>query len=242
MFNKLKDLLNNSKHTIALTGAGVSTLSGIRDFRGKNGLYKDFDADKIFDINYFFQEPTYYYTQTKEFIYSLDKYQPNIIHQTLAKLEQKNIIHAVLTQNIDMLHTKAGSRKVIELHGSPQYHYCTDCQKRYSFAEIVPLVQSAKVPYCDQCGGLIKPDIVFFGDFLNAKTLTSANIEVAKADLMLVLGSSLIVQPAGYFPQTVARKGGKVIIVNEMPTPADKLAEMCFSDLQEFCEKLNAVL
>ncbi|GBR74143.1 NAD-dependent deacetylase 2 [Candidatus Termititenax aidoneus] len=238
MSDKLKSLLNNSKHIIALTGAGVSTLSGIRDFRGKNGLYKDFDADKIFDKRYFFQNPEYYYTQTKDFIYGLDRYKPNIIHKTLAKLEKKNIIRAVITQNIDMLHTKAGSRNVIEIHGSPEVHYCTDCQRKYSFGEIVPIVENNKVPHCDKCNGLIKPDIVFFGEMLNEKTLSNAYAELEKADLMLVLGSSLVVTPVAYFPKTVIKNGGKVIIVNDMPTPLDELAELRFNDLQGFIREI----
>ncbi|MDR1453313.1 MAG: NAD-dependent protein deacylase [Candidatus Margulisbacteria bacterium] len=238
MSDQLKDLLNNSNYIIALTGAGVSTLSGIRDFRGKNGLYKDFNADKIFDIGYFFHEPEYYYTQTKDFIYGLDKYQPNLIHKTLAELEQKNIIRAIITQNIDMLHTRAGSQNVIEIHGSPEAHYCTDCQRKYSFAEIAPIVKDNKVPHCDKCNGLIKPEIVFFGEMLNEKTLANAYTEISKTDLMLVLGSSLVVQPVGYFPRMVVENGGKVIIVNDMPTPLDELAEMRFNDLQEFIKEI----
>ncbi|MDR2192794.1 MAG: NAD-dependent protein deacylase [Endomicrobium sp.] len=233
---KLKDIFESSKHIAALTGAGVSTLSGIRDFRGKNGLYKDFDADKIFDLDYFLQNPQYYYEHTKDFIYGLESFKPSIIHNLLACLENDGIIKAVLTQNIDMLHQKAGSKHVLELHGSPAKHYCLNCKKEYAFKEIVPIVKSGKTPLCKDCGAVIKPDIIFFGERLHEKTLAAAQEETDKADLMIVLGSSLVVNPAAYFPFETARKGGKLIIVNDQPTPLDNFAALKFDDLEKFAE------
>jgi NAD-dependent deacetylase len=247
----LRKLLAAASYIIVLTGAGVSTLSGIRDFRGKHGLYREFDADKIFDLDYFYQHPEYYYTQTREFIYGLEKFQPNIIHKTLAVWETRSLsglspavspLRRVITQNIDMLHTRAGSQNVIELHGSPARHYCTRCGQKYSFGEIVPVVQAEKVPRCADCGGLIKPDIIFFGEALHADSLSAAAEEIQKADLMLVLGSSLVVQPAGYYPQALVNKGGKIIIVNDQPTPLDDIAELKYGDLAGFISELRNVL
>jgi NAD-dependent deacetylase len=237
--SKLKNLLAEAKYIIALTGAGVSTLSGIRDFRGKHGLYQDFDADKIFDLDYFFQQPEYYYQQTKEFIYGLENFKPSLVHITLARLEKQNILKRVITQNIDLLHTKAGSREVIELHGSPEPHYCVACQKKYAFAEIIPIVQSGLVPRCADCGGLLKPNIVFFGEALHEDSIRAADAEIERADLMLVLGSSLVVQPAGRYPLKLVNKGGKIIIVNDTATPLDSFAEMKFDDLAEFVKLLK---
>jgi NAD-dependent deacetylase len=235
--DKLKELLDNSHYTVALTGAGVSTLSGIRDFRGKNGLYKDFDADKIFDLRYFLQNPDYYYRQSKDFIYGLEKFRPSIIHNLLARLEDEGIIKAVLTQNIDMLHQKAGSKNVIELHGSPAKHFCLSCKKEYEFAEIARIVNTGQTPYCGVCSGIVKPDIIFFGEQLREKALTGAQRETLKADLMIVLGSSLAVNPAAFFPFELARNGGKLIIVNDQPTPLDKFAELKFDDLEKFAKQ-----
>ena len=116
--------IQDAKHLVALTGAGVSTLSGIRDFRGKDGLYNDVDAEKIFDIAYFEHDPSLYYTQSKSFIYNIDEKEPSVVHIVLASLEKKGFLKAVITQNIDLLHQKGGSAKVIEVHGSPSMHYC----------------------------------------------------------------------------------------------------------------------
>jgi NAD-dependent deacetylase len=233
---KLQELISSSNYITALTGAGVSTLSGIRDFRGKNGLYKDFDADKIFDLNYFLQNPDYYYRQTKDFIYGLENFEPSAIHILLAELENKGVIKSVLTQNIDMLHQKAGSKRVLELHGSPAKHYCLSCKKEYGFSEIAKVVKSGRTPKCEACFGIIKPDIIFFGEQLHAQTLAKAQEETDKADLMIVLGSSLVVNPAAFFPFDLARKGGKLIIVNDQPTPLDKFAQLKFDSLETFAQ------
>ncbi|MCE5256709.1 MAG: NAD-dependent deacetylase, partial [Spirochaetaceae bacterium] len=126
-FGKLFGMMKASRHCVAFTGAGVSTFSGIQDFRGKHGLYRTTNAQKIFDIAVFRQDPSYYYSMTKDFIYGLDEKKPSIVHQVLAKLEKLGILQAVITQNIDLLHQKAGSRHVIEIHGTPEPHHCTGC-------------------------------------------------------------------------------------------------------------------
>jgi NAD-dependent deacetylase len=233
---ELKELIKTSKYITALTGAGVSTLSGIRDFRGKNCLYNDFDADKIFSLDYFFQNPKYYYEHAKDFIYGLESFEPSAAHNLLAELETQGIIKALLTQNIDMLHAKAGSKNIIELHGSPAKHYCLNCKKEYLFGEVSKTAKSGRVPVCKICGGVLKPDIIFFGEQLHEEIIYTAQEQTRLSDLMIVLGSSLVVNPAAYFPQVLAQKGGKLIIVNDQPTPLDAYAELKFDDLEKFVE------
>jgi NAD-dependent deacetylase len=225
------DLLKSARHCVVLTGAGISTLSGIPDFRGKNGIYKrtDIDTQKLFDIDYFVRDPDYYYTHARDMFYNLDEKEPNVVHTELARLEAAGIVKAVLTQNIDLLHQKAGSKRVLELHGSPAVHHCLKCGKAYAFDEIVAML-AGKVR-CPACGGTIKPDIVFFGEPLNSGILSQAEQEARAADLMIVLGSSLTVYPAAALPEVTLRRGGKLAVVNADPTPLDRLAAWTHADL-----------
>jgi NAD-dependent deacetylase len=244
-YSELIKRLRLADYAVAFTGAGVSTLSGIRDFRGKNGLYKEYDANKIFDLEYFGKDPDFYYTHAANFIYDLDQYSPSLVHTTLATLEDAGVIKSVVTQNIDRLHTRAGSKLVFEVHGSPENHHCLSCRKGYSFSEIAARIKPQlgedriKAPRCE-CGGVIKPNITFFWEQLPVTALYGAFGEARKADLMLVLGSSLTVQPAASIPLECARGGGALIIVNDIETPLDEYArlryqslEECFSAIQE---------
>ena len=236
-------LIQEAKHLVALTGAGVSTLSGIRDFRGKNGLYNEMDAEKIFDIHYFEQNPSLYYSQAGAFIYNVDKKEASIVHIALGELEQQGYLKALITQNIDLLHQKGGSENVIEIHGSPKMHYCLRCAGiRVSFEEAAAIVRKGEMPKCPQCGRVLKPAITFFGEALPADALKQAVIESQKADLMLVLGTSLTVHPAASMPEYTLRSGGRIIIVNDMPTPLDGRAFLHFDDLGSVFEALNACL
>jgi NAD-dependent deacetylase len=228
----LFDLIASSSHAVVFTGAGISTLSGIRDFRGKNGIYNDLDADKIFSLDYFLTDPSFYYKHAAHFIYNLDDKQPNIVHNQIFRLEKAGLFKRVITQNIDLLHQKTGSRNVLELHGSPQTHTCLDCGMKYAFADIVPIAGKGKVPKCEKCGGVVKPDIVFFGEQLDQATIDAALFEAGRADLIVVLGSSLVVQPAASVPLETLRRGGKLAIVNDGPTPLDDRAAFRLSDLK----------
>ncbi len=230
---RLVSLLKKSRHAVAFTGAGVSTFSGIRDFRGKNGLYSTSDAEKIFDIEWFFKDPSIYYNSARDFIYNLDSVRPSIVHEELARLEKLGLIKSVITQNIDLLHQKAGSKRVIELHGSPDPHRCIECGKTVSFSEAAAVVNSGDVPCCKKCGGVLKPDIIFFGEQLPAGALSDAIAEAEMADLLLVLGSTLLVQPAASIPLYTLRKGGKVVIINNMDTPFDDRASLRYTELGE---------
>ena len=230
--NKLKELIEKAEYCVAFTGAGVSTFSGIKDFRGKNGVYrqKNIDADKIFSLDYFLKDPSYYYTHAKDFIYNLDEKSPSIVHKVLAKLEEQGYLKAVITQNIDMLHQQAGSKNVIEIHGSPSEHYCMDCGKTFLFPAICDIVKNNQVPRCE-CGGVIKPRIVFFGELLPETAINQAFEAAQRADLMLVLGSTLVVQPAASLPLYTLDHGGKIVIINDMPTPLDAEAELKYDNL-----------
>lgn len=240
---KLFDKIKHARHCIALTGAGVSTLSGIRDFRGKNGLYNDMDAEKIFDIDYFYEDPSFYYKAARDFIYNVDEKEASIVHTVLAELEQKEMLKAVITQNIDLLHQKGGSRRVIEVHGSPATHYCLYCAGvRMDFKEAAALVKAGDLPKCPHCSRVLKPAITFFGESLPIDALRNAETEAQQADLMLVLGTSLTVYPAAGLPETTLRRGGAIIIVNNMKTPLDNNASMHFDDLGEVFEGLGRLL
>jgi NAD-dependent deacetylase len=241
--DKLFSLIQNAKHLTALTGAGVSTLSGIRDFRGKNGLYNDMDAEKIFDINYFEKDPSFYYTHAGSFIYNIDEKEASIVHLTLGELEKRGFLKSLITQNIDLLHQKGGSKNVIEIHGSPKIHYCLRCSGvRVSFEEAAAVVREGKMPLCPKCGRVLKPAITFFGESLPVEALKEAVSESQKSDLMLVLGTSLTVYPAASMPEYTLRSGGKIVIVNNMPTPLDGRALLKFDDLGSVFEELNKKL
>lgn len=240
---KLFDKIKHARHCVALTGAGVSTLSGIRDFRGKDGLYKEMDAEKMFDINYFEQDPSYYYKTAGSFIYNVDAKEPSVVHTGLAALEQRGLLKAIITQNIDLLHQRGGSKRVIEIHGSPKIHYCLRCAGvRMGFDEASAIVKAGDLPRCPKCGRVLKPAITFFGESLPADALRDAEREASKADLMLVLGTSLTVYPAASVPQITIRHGGEIVIINNMETPLDRYSPLRFEDLGEVFTGLSKLL
>ena len=242
-YEKLFEKISGARHCTALTGAGVSTLSGIRDFRGKNGLYNDLDAEKIFDIGYFEKDPTFYYKASGTFIYNIDEKQPSVVHNVLAELEKRGFLKALITQNIDLLHEKAGSSNVIEIHGSPKIHYCMRCPGiRMPFEEAKVIVLSGGFPKCPKCGKILKPAITFFGESLPADALREAAQEAQQSDLMLVLGTSLTVYPAASMPQYTLSQGGEIVIVNNMPTPLDSRAILHYDDLGEVFGGLGEML
>jgi NAD-dependent deacetylase len=239
----LAERIRQARHCVALTGAGVSTLSGIRDFRGKDGLYNDMDAEKIFDIDYFMEDPSFYYRAAGSFIYNIDEKEPSIVHIMLGNLEKEGFLKALITQNIDLLHQKGGSKRVIEIHGSPHIHYCLRCSGvRMPFEEAAALVKSGALPQCPRCGRVLKPAITFFGESLPADALRAAGEEAQRADLMLILGTSLTVYPAASLPDYTLRNGGDVVIVNNMATPLDGRAVQRFDDLGEVFEKLRPLM
>lgn len=237
--DKLVDLIKNAKHLVAFTGAGISTLSGIKDFRGKEGLYKQAETADMFDINVFRCDPSVYYRLAKDFIYGLEEKKPAIVHQFLAKIEKQGLLKAIITQNIDLLHQKAGSKTIFEVHGSPAIHTCQKCAASETFDEVLPVARKGEVPKCKKCNGVLKPEITFFGEALPMHALLESEKHAREADLMLVLGSSLTVYPAAAMPELTLRSGGKIVIVNEQSTHLDNAAELCFRDLAEVFEYLD---
>jgi len=232
--NKMIKIIEEAEYAIAFTGAGVSTFSGLKDFRGENGLGKIMEPEKIFDIGIFHSDPAFFYKYGKELVYDLDNIEPSIVHLELARLEQAGILKAVITQNIDMLHQKGGSKNVIEVHGTAEIGHCLKCGMEYTYRQVVSFVNEGKVPHCSDCDGVIKPDITFYGESLPEKAFMKALEETARADLIIALGSSLLVQPAASFIDSTLNHGGKLIIVNNQPTPYDSYAEILISDLKEF--------
>ncbi len=223
-----------------LTGAGISTLCGIPDFRGPQGLYRLPDAERIFDIDWFDRDPRIYYRGAAELVYGLRKFRPGPVHLALKRLEDCDRLAGIATQNIDMLHQKAGSSHVYEIHGSPLFHHCRACGDEKSFEEICRILETAEVPRC-ACGGVYKPDITFFGEALPEKAFAAAQELAIRAEVMLVLGTSLTVYPAAGLPRLTLQAGGRVYIVNAQPTPLDAYARALYPDLEAFATAvLNA--
>ena len=239
---RLIDRLRRAERAVVFTGAGVSTLSGIPDFRSPQGLYRTFDAGKLFDIDSFRKDPAYFYTHARDFIYGLDRHQPNLVHTVCARLERLGRVRGVITQNIDMLHQRAGSRVVWEVHGSPACHHCLNCWHEYAFDAIRAelCADAACVPHCRACGGVIKPDITFFGERLPEQAFAQSARLAGAADLMLVLGTSLVVQPAASLPQMTLRAGGEIVIVTAGETPYDDRCALRYDDLAAFAAAVDS--
>jgi len=208
--NQCVGLILQSKSTIVLTGAGISTSAGIPDFRGPQGLYTSrlYDAEKIFDISCFLKDPKPFYEFAHDFMALESTIKPTATHHALAALEGAGKIKAVITQNIDGLHQKAGSQKILDMHGNFLTSHCLRCRKAYGYHELRSMVLQHVIPHCS-CRGIIKPDIVFFGE--DVKYYHQA-LELAQgAQLFFVIGTSCVVYPAASLPQFVP---GKIIIVN----------------------------
>lgn len=223
-----------------LTGAGVSTLCGIPDFRGPQGLYKNPDAERIFNLDWFDRDPSVYYRGCSDLVYGLGQFRPGPVHLALKHLEDLGLLKGIATQNIDMLHQKAGSSNVYEVHGSPLRHHCRLCGDEKTFDEIMEMRKSAEVPRCT-CGGAYKPDITFFGEMLPEAAFQSAQSLAIRSDVFLVLGTSLTVFPAAGLPRLTLQAGGKVYVVNAQPTPLDDYAAGVCRDLAEFADAVSSL-
>lgn len=243
MLDSLKLLLQSAKHIEVFTGAGVSTLSGIRDFRGTGGFYTaswhGLSVEDLLSLHVFRDDPSLFYGWAREFLYRLEDFKPSIVHTALAKMEKKKMIRGVYTQNIDQLHQRGGCNHVWEIHGSPESHTCLDCGMKSSYADVVDEVLANQVPRCKSCGGVLKPDIVFYGEHLDGRLLDRAYRDMAAADVVLILGSSLTVQPAASLPMATYYHGGKIVIVNSQETPLDKYAKVRLYDLHETFSELD---
>lgn len=222
---KLSGILKNSRRAVFFGGAGMSTESGIPDFRSATGIYnqklnKNFRPEEMASHSFFVNYPEEFFDfYRKRFVY-LDA-KPNAGHIALAELERRNILSAVVTQNIDGLHQIAGSKTVYELHGSIRRSYCVNCGEKY---DINFVVENVPIPHCEKCGGIVKPDVVLYEESLDSKILQNSVKAITEADTLIIGGTSLIVYPAAglvdYF------NGEHLILINKSETRADKIAEI----------------
>ena len=222
----LKKWVNESSRIVFFGGAGVSTESGIPDFRSVDGLYNqkfEYPPETIISHSFYEKRPEYFFRFYREKMLPLG-FEPNITHKVLARWEQEGRLLAVVTQNIDGLHQKAGSKNVYELHGSVLRNYCVRCGKFYP-AEYVR--DADGVPRCE-CGGIVKPDVVLYEESLDEDVISGAVSAIARADMLIVGGTSLTVYPAagflGYY------RGKRLVLINRDPTPIDRHADLCIHD------------
>lgn len=218
----LQEMIDKSSNIVFFGGAGVSTESGIPDFRSVDGLYHEqyeYPPETILSHTFYTSKPAEFYKFYRNKMLFLDK-EPNAAHYKLAQLEQKGKLTAIVTQNIDGLHQKAGSKNVFELHGSILRNYCMDCHKFYSAEEIK---KSEGVPHCE-CGGLIKPDVVLYEEGLDEQTLSGAVRAIANADMLIIGGTSLVVYPAAGLIDYY--RGNRLVLINKSTTSRDHSADL----------------
>ena len=241
---KVRELLKSSRYTVCLTGAGVSTASGIPDFRtpGK-GLWSKVNPIEVTSIQAFRDNPSRFYKFYRPRIEELQRVSPNPAHKALVKLEDAGYLQFLITQNIDNLHQRAGSKHIMEIHGNLNQAICNRCGERISSQELIKRIDENKngIPYC-QCGGVLKPDVVLFGEALS--NIEEAIDEASKAELFLAIGSSLQVSPANLLPEYSMAKKGKLVIINYMQTYLDKKAAIVVNQdiglfLTILCQHLN---
>ena len=222
----LRQWVKESCHIVGFTGAGVSTESGIKDFRSVDGLYHqhfEYPPETIISHSFYMRNPSYFFRFYREKMLPLG-FEPNITHKKFAQWEKEGKLDAIVTQNIDGLHQKAGSHKVYELHGSVLRNYCTRCHKFYP-AEFIRDAQD--IPRCT-CGGIVKPDVVLYEESLDGKTIEKSVAAIAGADLLIVAGTSLTVYPAAGFLRYY--RGNRLVLINRDLTPYDDNADLVIHD------------
>lgn len=224
--DKVERLIRSSENAAALTGAGISTESGIPDYRTPGeGLWEKMDMSVV-SLDGFLKDPSRYYDYSKKLYEIRSQARPNAGHVLLANMEKKGFIKGVVTQNVDGLHGLAGSETVHELHGSLKLAVCMNCKSLSSMDDAMKKVfDGQNPPVCEDCGGVLKPNAVFFGEPLPRVPWENSVELVKNCDLLLIMGSSLQVSPTSALPDIVLNKGGKLIIINLTPTPYDNEAE-----------------
>lgn len=239
--NQATDILKNARHVVALTGAGISTHSGIPDFRSpESGLWDHYDPMEVATIAAFKQNPQNFYNWLRPLAQKILTAQPNPAHLALAQMEQNGPLQAIITQNIDVLHTKAGSQTIYEVHGHMREATCMQCLQSYESTQVMAeFLVAGPVPVCPACHGVLKPNVILFGEILPVVTLNRARRHVRDCDVMIVAGSSLEVAPAGDLPMLAKYSGAKVIIVNFSETHLDDLADVLIhADVVEVLPRL----
>lgn len=238
---RLAELISASSRTVALTGAGISVPSGIPDFRTPgSGMWANVDPMEVAHIDAFERDPARFWSFYRPRFQALGGVRPNRAHEALAELERRGLLAGTITQNIDRLHRAAGSREVVEVHGSIATSSCCGCGESYPVERVESLFNSAGVAECAACGGAVKPDVVLFGELLPAAAMARAQELAESADLMLCVGSSLVVHPVAGLPELTLRRGGRLAIVTKGSTPYDSEAALTMDG--EVDEELGAVL
>jgi NAD-dependent deacetylase len=222
--SELVELIRRRQPCVALTGAGASTESGIPDFRSPTGIWARFDPLEYGSIEAFRADPRKIWSFYKPRVAMLAGAEPNPAHLALAELERLGFLEAVVTQNIDLLHERAGSREVVEVHGSIRSSTCPGCGESYLLERVLELLAEADAPACEACGEILKPDVVFFGELLPARAIDRAYELARRAQLLLVVGSTLEVHPVAGLPLETIAAGGELAIVNRGPTALDDRA------------------
>jgi len=239
--------LKKVKRVVAFTGAGVSEESGIPTYRSKGGIWIKYDPSKYASLEGFNENPSYYWEFFKESRKSvLEKARPNPAHYALAELEKIGKLKCVITQNIDGLHQSAGTKDVIELHGTTKTFRCRKCEKRYTLNDVNELLETQLPPKCSKCNDIIRPNVIFFGEILPEDAINRAIREAEQSDFLIAVGSSLVVYPAAQIPMTAKEHGAKLLIVNLEETGMDFMADFMLKGkagkiVPELVEKLALV-
>jgi NAD-dependent deacetylase len=225
------ELLRRSAHTIALTGAGISTPSGIPDFRSpQSGLWSLSDPLEVASLWAFHERPEDFYAWIRPLLRMIATAQPNTAHRVLAEMEASGCLSAIITQNIDSLHQRAGSRRVLELHGHVRTASCLACRTVFSSESLWPQLLAGPPPRCPACGAVLKPDVILFGEPLPYEELSLAQQECLACQVMLVVGTSLEVMPAADLPLLARRRGAHLVVINRAPTALDDQADLIIRD------------
>lgn len=239
IYDEAANIITDCISCVAVTGAGISAESGIPTFRTRGGLWNSYDPTIYASIDTFRKDPSKYWSIRGEFIRDYNKYFPNKGHLALARMEESGHLKCIITQNIDGLHRKAGSKTVLEIHGSLRVIYCMSCKKEY----IAPNIPPGETPYC-QCGGVLKPNTVLFGEQLPVDTLSEAERLAGSCDAMLLIGTSAVVYPAAYLPVLAKNNGAKIIEINiehsfkDSDIIIEEKAGLALSKLEEYINKL----
>lgn len=234
----LQDIVDRARRIVFFGGAGVSTASGIPDFRGESGIYKEeFDGltpEMILSQSFFYLNPEKFFAFYRKYMLHPEA-RPNAAHRKLFELERADKLRGIVTQNIDGLHKKAGNRRVYEVHGSVEENYCMDCNAFYG---VDAILQSEGIPRCSRCGGVIKPWVVLYGEAPDKYTCMGACREISNCDALIVAGTSLSVEPAASFLDYF--HGRDLVVVNRKPIPADTRATLVIrGDVAEIMNKLT---
>lgn len=221
-------LIQHARYVLAFTGAGVSTPSGIPDFRNPtSGIWKDVDPLEVASMGGFRRNPEAFFQWIRPLAQLINQARPNPAHVALAQMEASGYLRGIITQNIDMLHNRAGSRTIYELHGHLREATCIHCFTVYPAQNMIEtFLDEGRIPYCPACGNVLKPNVILYGEQLPMKVFMTAKEAVHKADTMIVIGSSLAVAPASDIPLLAARNHAKIIVVNKESTFIDPLADV----------------